>query len=265
MEKAGINFFGAGEKLARGQGDAIRDRAVERLRSGVLNLGRVGHSGGDPLGRLDGSVLMRLELRQLIEDCLRKLALLKIEEPIVSKDETPAGLIVGFVLLGVGLALPVGELIDLPKHHDLTVLALTHRSAELVRLFHGQPEGRDVFCRRKQKQIDAPVRLFRHEVARITLNTTVDDRFSGGVPIHTNSQGYIDIAKTVRYCLVESAAERGQFNLAQGCHADLLARNQKLENVTSRSPRTRSNPVMVSIPFKARRKLASTSSLFVVA
>src|SRR5713101_6678978 len=113
MEKAGINFFGAGEKLARGQGDAIREQAVERLRSAVLNLGRVGHSGDDPLGRLDGIVLMRLDLRQLIEDCLRKLALLKIEEPIVSKDETPAGFIVGFVLLGVGLALPVVELIDL--------------------------------------------------------------------------------------------------------------------------------------------------------
>src|SRR6266849_1308719 len=98
MEKAGINFFGAGEKLARGQGDAIRDRAVERLRSGVLNLRGVGHSGDDPLGRLDGIVLMRLDLRQLIEDCWRKLALLKIEEPIVSKDETPTGFVIGFVL-----------------------------------------------------------------------------------------------------------------------------------------------------------------------
>src|SRR5712691_8454592 len=109
---------------------------------------------------------MRLDLRQLIEDGLRKLALLKIEEPIVSKDETPARLLVGLVLLGVTLAVSIRDLIDLPKHHDLAVLALAHRSAELVRLLHGQPEGRDVFGRRKQKQIDAPVGFFRHEVAR---------------------------------------------------------------------------------------------------
>src|SRR6266849_8210621 len=153
MKKAGINFFGAGEKLARGQGYAVREQAVERLRSGVLNLGRVGHSGDDPLGRLDGIVLMRLDLRQLIEDSLRKLALLKIEEPIVSKDETPARLLVGLVLLGVTLDVSIRDLIDLPKHHDLAVLALAHRSAEFVRLLHGQPEGRDVFCRRKQKQV----------------------------------------------------------------------------------------------------------------
>src|SRR5712692_5681530 len=94
MEKAGINFFGAGEKLARGQGDPIRGRAVERLGSGILNLGRVGHSGDDPLGRLDWIVLMRLDLRQLIEDGLRKLALLKIEEPIVSKQETKTEFII---------------------------------------------------------------------------------------------------------------------------------------------------------------------------
>src|SRR6266851_1031897 len=126
MEKAGINFLGAGEKLeklARGQGDAIRDRAVERLRSSVLNLGRVGHSGDNPLGRLDWIVLMRLDLRQLIEDGLRKLALLKIEHPIVSKDETPARLLVGLVLLGVTLV-SIRDLIDLPEHHDLAVLAL---------------------------------------------------------------------------------------------------------------------------------------------
>src|SRR5216683_5160469 len=142
MEKAGINFFGAGEKLARGQGDAIRDRAVERLRSGVLDLGRVGHSGDDPLGRLDWIVLMRLDIRQFIEDGLRKLALLKIEHPIVSKDETTARLLVGLVLLGVTRAVSIRDLIDLPKHYDLAVLAFTHRSAELVRLLHGQPEGR---------------------------------------------------------------------------------------------------------------------------
>src|SRR5712692_10199600 len=126
MEKAGIKFLGGGEKLARGQGDAIRDWAVERLRSSVLNLGRVGHSGDNPLGRLDWIVLMRLDLRQLIEDCLRKLALLKIEEPIVSKHETPTGFIIGFVLLGVTFAVSIRYWIDLPKHHDLAVLALTH-------------------------------------------------------------------------------------------------------------------------------------------
>src|SRR5229473_8560721 len=167
----GEMFLGADEKLAHGQSDPVCDWAVERLRSSVLKFGRVGHSGDDPLGRLDRIVLMRLDLRQLIEDCLRKLALLKIEYPIVSKDETPARLLVGLVLLGVTLAVSIRDLIDLPEHHDLAVLALTHRSAELVRLFHGQPKGRDVFWRRKQKQIDAPVRLFRHEVARITLNT----------------------------------------------------------------------------------------------
>src|SRR6266849_2683577 len=112
MEKAGVNFFGAGEKLARGQGDAIRDQAVERLGSGVLNLRWVGHSGDDPLGRVDWIVLVRLDLRQLIEDCLRKFALLKIEDPIVSQDQTPARLLVGRVLLGVTLAISIRDLID---------------------------------------------------------------------------------------------------------------------------------------------------------
>src|SRR5712692_5737684 len=149
----GEMFLGADEKLARGQGDAIRDRAVERLRSGVLNLGRVGHSGDDSLSRLDWIVLMRLDIRQFIEDGLRKLALLKIEEPIVSKDETPARLLVGLVLLGVTLAVSIRDLIDLPKHHDLAVLALTHRSAELVRLLHGQQRGETYFVAESRNRL----------------------------------------------------------------------------------------------------------------
>jgi hypothetical protein len=108
---------------------SVIESSCRRLRSCVLNLGIVGHSGNDPFSRLDWIMLMHLDLRQLIEDCLRKLALLKIEEPIISQDETPAGLVVGFVLFGVGLALPVSELIDLPKHHGLAVLALTHNLA----------------------------------------------------------------------------------------------------------------------------------------
>src|SRR5216684_1038989 len=126
MEKAGINFFGAGEKLARGQGDAIGDRAVERLRSGVLNLGRVGHTGYDALGGFDGIVLMHLDLRQLVENRLRKFALLEVEHAIESEYEAPAGLFVSVDLLGVKLGLRHARLIDLPKDHNLAVLALAH-------------------------------------------------------------------------------------------------------------------------------------------
>src|SRR6266851_3963650 len=123
MEQTGVNFFGAGEKLAWRQGDAIGGWAVERLRSCVLNVRRVGHPGDDPLGGVNRIVLLSLDLWQLVEDCLWKLALLKIEQSIVSQDETPAGLVVGVVLLGIGLAFRVSNLIDLPKYYDLAVLA----------------------------------------------------------------------------------------------------------------------------------------------
>src|SRR5260370_11374575 len=131
-----------------------------------VNRRGMGHRGEEPFGRLDRIVLMRLDLWQLVEHRLWQFALLKIEEPIVSQDETPATLLVGFIALRAGIGPRVSDLIDLPEDHDLAVLALTHRSAELVRLLHGQPEGRDVFCRGKQKQIDAPVRFFRYDVAR---------------------------------------------------------------------------------------------------
>jgi hypothetical protein len=66
---------------------------------------------------------MRVDLRQLVEDCLRKLALLKVEEPIISQDETPAGLLVGVVLVVFAVVVRVRDLIDFPEDHDLAVLA----------------------------------------------------------------------------------------------------------------------------------------------
>lgn len=47
MKFCGAEFFGAREKLGRGQGDPIGKRAVESLRSSIANLGPVGHSGND--------------------------------------------------------------------------------------------------------------------------------------------------------------------------------------------------------------------------
>ena len=59
-------LLGTDEKLARGQGDAIRGGAVERLRSALLNPGGIRHSGNDALGRLDRIMLMRLDCRQFV-------------------------------------------------------------------------------------------------------------------------------------------------------------------------------------------------------
>ena len=56
-----------------------RDRAVDGFRSGILSLGRVSTPAMIPAGRLHGIVLVRRDLWQLIENWLRKFALLKIE------------------------------------------------------------------------------------------------------------------------------------------------------------------------------------------
>src|SRR5579859_2915225 len=94
VEKTGIDFFCAGEKLAWRQGDAIRDWTVERLRTCVVNLGRVRHSGDDPLGRFDRIVLVRFGLRQFVEYRLRQFALFEVETAIISKKEAAAILLV---------------------------------------------------------------------------------------------------------------------------------------------------------------------------
>src|SRR6266851_6856800 len=54
------------------------------------------------------------------------------------------------------------------EHRVLSIgylLSSNNHSSDFVS-HHGEPEGRDVFGRRQQKQIHAPVLLFRYEVAR---------------------------------------------------------------------------------------------------
>jgi len=135
MKKAGINFFGASEKLTRGQGDAIGDWAVERLRATILDNRRVVHFANNTLAGFDGIVLMRLDLRQLIEDSLRQITLLKIPNAKVPKNEAAA--LIGFYFFHIVAGCAIGNLIDFPKHDHLAVLALANRSAELISLLEG--------------------------------------------------------------------------------------------------------------------------------
>src|SRR6266852_983057 len=119
-----IKFFGAAEKLARRQRDAISGRAVESLCSGKLNLRRVRHLGDDSLGRFDGIALIRLNLRQLAEHALRQVALFHVPKPIIPEYETPATLLVRCQLLRVGLRLRIRDVVNSPEHDDLTMLSL---------------------------------------------------------------------------------------------------------------------------------------------
>src|SRR5260370_6207503 len=87
-------------------------------------------------------------------------------EPIIPKYETPATLLVRFQLLTLRFRLRIRDVVNSPEHDDLTLLALPHRSAKLVRLLEGEPVGRDVLGRRQQEEIHTAILLLRHEVAR---------------------------------------------------------------------------------------------------
>ena len=88
----------------------------------MLNLWRVGNCGDDPLGRFDRIVLVRLDLRQLVEYRLRKLALFEVEHTIISEQEPSARLPVGLLVVEVSGALL--RVFDLPENDDRTFLAL---------------------------------------------------------------------------------------------------------------------------------------------
>ena len=104
----------------------------------MLNLRRVGHFGDDPFGRFDRIVLVRFDLRQLVEHGLRKFALFEIEHAIISEQEPPARLPVGLFVVEVFGALL--RVVNLPEHDDRAFLAFADVSAEFVSLAHRQPE-----------------------------------------------------------------------------------------------------------------------------
>ena len=79
MHRCGVIFLGASKKFTRRQSDSIGDRTIEGFGACVLNLGWVRHSGDDPFGRLDRIVLVRLDLRQLVENRWWQFALFEIE------------------------------------------------------------------------------------------------------------------------------------------------------------------------------------------
>jgi hypothetical protein len=70
----------------------------------------------------DRIVLVRLDLRQLVEYRLRKLALFEIEHAIISEQEPAAYLLVGCLIVeAFGAPLSV---VNLPENDDRTFLAL---------------------------------------------------------------------------------------------------------------------------------------------
>jgi len=129
----------------------------------VLNLGRVGHPGDYPLRRFYGVMLVRLDLRKLVEHRLRKLALFQIPYTVVSKHEPSARL--GVRLLVVKFP-SVLDFINLPEDHECTFFSLPNLSGQFIRLAHRQPKGRNALGCGKQKVIDATIGLFTYEIAR---------------------------------------------------------------------------------------------------
>jgi len=47
-------------------------------------------------------VLVRLDLREFVEDRLRQFALLRIENPVIAEKESPPPLLLGLIRAGVG-------------------------------------------------------------------------------------------------------------------------------------------------------------------
>src|SRR5581483_12282683 len=97
---------------------------------------------------------MNVDLRQLIEYCLRQVALFEVPNSIEPKHE-PAAVLFLLRLDVEVFRLALLRVVDLPESHDRALLASTDRSAKVVCLAHRQPEGRYEFRRRKQKVVDA--------------------------------------------------------------------------------------------------------------
>jgi hypothetical protein len=88
MQKHCAVFFRGYEEIARRHRHAIAHAAVESLRSCVVNLGRVRHSGDDPFGRFDRIMLVRFNFRQLVEARLLQFAFFEVEPAIISQKES---------------------------------------------------------------------------------------------------------------------------------------------------------------------------------
>ncbi len=142
-------FFGADEKLARRKRNAIGERRVKRFRASAYYLGRVGHSGDDPFDRFDRIVLVRLDLRQLVEHRLRQFALFEVEHAIISQKESAAILLVG--LLGVEVFAAPLRVFDLPKNHDRAFLAFADVSAKFVAWRYVNQNGETYFDAESRK------------------------------------------------------------------------------------------------------------------
>ena len=104
MKASRVILLGDVNRLARRQRDAISQRAVEGLRASVLNFRRVRHAADDLRASADRRVLLRFDLRKLVENRLRQFALFEIENAIVSEQKTPTVLL--FVFLGTSSSVP---------------------------------------------------------------------------------------------------------------------------------------------------------------
>jgi hypothetical protein len=83
-------------------------------------------------------VLVRLNLRKFIEDCLRQFALFEVEHAIISEQEPAARLPVGLFVVEVFRALL--SIVNLLEHDNRALLAFADVSAKFVSLADREPE-----------------------------------------------------------------------------------------------------------------------------
>src|ERR1700674_5716336 len=115
VERRGTFLLRADEKLARRNSNSIRDWRVKRLRTCAHNLRRIGHTGDDLFDSINRIVLMRFDLRQLVDYSLGKIALFHIEHAIQSEQESSARFLLGFSVVELLVRLQV---FDLPESDD---------------------------------------------------------------------------------------------------------------------------------------------------
>jgi len=131
-------FFRADEKLAWRKDKAVSDWLAKGFRTAAYYLGRIRHFGDDLPDGLDWIVLMRFDLRKLVEHGLRQFALFEVEDAIISKQKPAACFLFGF--LGVEVFRTLLHFINLSKYDDGRLLAFADVSTWVICLAEREPE-----------------------------------------------------------------------------------------------------------------------------
>lgn len=103
---------------------------------------RVGHATHDLGARLDRFVLVGFDLREFVQNLLRRFALFEIENPVVPEQKT--WIVFAAVLVGIEvLVVLLG--VDLSENHAGALLTFANTPAKFVGFPHRQPIWLHVF------------------------------------------------------------------------------------------------------------------------